>query len=99
MVVKHKPWVIFMGGKRRMHLGERTSSAPQHMQISFRYLKNRKGGIAEPARARQNCVKYVNVKTLGPLLAKDDSQGKTMKTTSFSCLKKRQEHFENWKLS
>ena len=51
-----------------MHLGERPFSAPQHMQISFRYLKNSKGGKGEPARGagqgreRQNCVKYVNVK-------------------------------------
>ena len=62
-----------------MHLGERPFSAPQHMQISFRYLKNRKRGKGEPATARQNCVKYVNVKTLGPLLAKNDSQGRTTK--------------------
>ena len=53
----------FMGGKRRMHLGERPPPPPtQRMQISFRYLKNRKRGKGEPATARQNCVKYVNVK-------------------------------------
>ena len=53
-----------------MHLADRPSTPPsKHMQISFRYLKNRKGGKGEPAaRApgqggeRQNCVKYVNVK-------------------------------------
>ena len=59
-----------------MHLGERPPP-PQHMQISFRYLKNRK----RERRAGNGTSKLCEVckckKVL--VLAKDDSQGTTKK--------------------